>query len=153
MRNSTRLLTLLTLVIASLFLFGTVYAGNDDPTRTGFVDLDGDGFNDNMKDSDDDGIPNVVDEDKGLAQGEGTANKGETANMYSNKHAYEYAEQLQLVHEIKHELFEERKGEFMGEVDEEHGSWGGAGEDNLNPEWSDESGPTQDVGHKGEGGK
>lgn len=145
MKNSTKLLTLLTLVIAGLFLFGTAYAGNDDPARTGFVDLDGDGINDNQKDSDDDGIPNSVDEHEGQAIGEGTANQGETANAY----AYKYAEQLQVEHLLKYTLFEERKGEFAGDVPEEVGSWGDSGEASLVPEWS-ASGPVQDVGHKGE---
>ena len=138
MKNSTRLLTILTLVIAGVFLFGTaVYAGNDDAPKTGFVDVDGDGFNDNMKDSNGDGIPNDM--------GEGSGEMGENANAY----AYEYAEQLKNVHEIKHELFNERKGEFTGEAPEGPASWGDSGEGNLNPEWSDESGSVMDVGHKG----
>ena len=60
MKNSTRLLILL---VAGLFMFSTaVYAGNDAP-RTGFVDLNGDGINDNAKDDDADGIPNSLDAD------------------------------------------------------------------------------------------
>ncbi len=149
MKNSTRLLTLITLVIAGLFLFGTAYAGNDEAPRTGFVDLNGDGFNDNAKDDDGDGIPNCLDEDMGNGDGEGSANKGETANAYSYKYAYKYAEQLKNLHQIKHLLFNDRKAEFSGDVPEEHGSWGDSGEANLNPEWSEESGSTQDVGHKG----
>jgi hypothetical protein len=153
MKYSPRLLTLLTLVIAALFLFGTAYAGSEEAKRTGYVDLDGDGFNDNAKDSDGNGIPNYIDENKGSAVAEGSENKGETANAYNYKwaykHAYKYAEQLKYVHQINHELFTDRKAEFKGDVLENHGSWGDAGEANLNPEWSDESGPTEPVGHKG----
>ncbi|UCG63338.1 MAG: hypothetical protein JSV52_03750 [Candidatus Zixiibacteriota bacterium] len=151
MKNATRLFTLITLVIASLFLFGTAYASNGQGQGEGFVDLNGDGFNDNANapDDDGDGIPNCIDEDYVSGDGEGSANKGENANAYSYSNANEYAEQLKNDHELKYLLFNVRKAEFKGEVPEVHGSWGDSGEANLNPEWSETSGPAQDVGHKG----
>ena len=148
MKNSTRLLTILTLVVAGLFLFGSaVYAGNEDAPKKGFVDVDGDGFNDNMKDSDHDGIPNCIDEDMAAVEGEGSGEKSEEANSYM--YAYKYAEQLKNLHQLKYELFNERKGEFAGEVPDEVGAWADGGEANLNPTWCDESGSVMDVGHKG----
>ncbi|UCD62609.1 MAG: hypothetical protein JSW34_07510 [Candidatus Zixiibacteriota bacterium] len=94
MRNSNRMLTLLVVLVAGLFLFGTtVYAGNEEPTRQGFVDLNGDGFNDNMKDSDADGIPNAVDDDFAKS-GEGT-DKEANAYAYQKENAYQNAYQYQ----------------------------------------------------------
>lgn len=65
--------TLLLLTTISIFIFTSLSVLAQDSTRTkdgkqqkhgtGFVDLDGDGYNDNAPDHDGDGIPNGLDPD------------------------------------------------------------------------------------------
>jgi hypothetical protein len=128
MKNSTRLLTLLTMVIAALFLFGTAYAGSEDAPRKGFVDLDGDGINDNMKDGDGDGIPNFIDGDY-LKSLDGSA----YMNAYQTKEQFkeQVREKAQLTfhwrtHERSKELFQNQYG-VLGE-----GSQSGQMNENAN---------------------
>ncbi len=130
MKNSTRILTLL---IAGVFFFGTaVYAGNDDAQRTGFVDLNGDGINDNMKDANGDGIPDQ------LAAGD----DGNTyMNAYQSKE--QAAEHYQLTfhwrtHEMSKELFQYQY---------QYGALGDGGQVN-NQNASKGSGDTGDKGGK-----
>ncbi|UCG62411.1 MAG: hypothetical protein JSV52_03755 [Candidatus Zixiibacteriota bacterium] len=111
MKFSTRILTLL---IAVLFLFGTaVYAGNDNAERTAFVDLNGDGINDNMKDGNGDGIPDRLEAD---------LEAGDDGNTYMNasQSKEQVAEQYQLTfhwrtHEMSKELFQYQYGGTIGD--------------------------------------
>lgn len=99
MRNSTRFLTLLTLVIASLFLIGTVYAGDGQGEQKGFIDLNGDGINDNMKDDDADGIPNCVDADYVM-----TADGSNNQNANQNQNKEQYEKQIKNQYQYKKQI-------------------------------------------------
>ncbi|MEW6411579.1 MAG: hypothetical protein AB1483_03795 [Candidatus Zixiibacteriota bacterium] len=132
MKSTTRLLTLLTLLVAATFLFGTaVYAGNDEGGQKGFVDLNGDGFNDNMKDDDGDGIPNCIDEDYVKeCDGEGTMTKS------GNTYAYNFQYKLQPKHMVqsRHMVFSERKAMLEGVTPEDPmGNAGSIGQGSFNP--------------------
>ena len=148
MKNSTRFLTLLTLVIAGLFLFGTaVYAGNDDGGQKGFIDLNGDGFNDNMKDDDGDGIPNCVDEDyvkDGDGEGTGTANKN------GNVYAYNFQLQPKWMVQSRHNQFYKAMNEIQGETPEGGlGNAGEIGEGIHNPGMSENATKPENAGSNG----
>ena len=147
MKNSTRLLTLMTLVIAGLFLFGTAYAGNDEAPRTGYVDLNGDGINDNAKDDDGDGIPNCIDEDY-VKSGEGTANQN--GNLYA--YNFQYKLQPKWMVQSQWVMFQQRKAKISGETPEDPlGNAGIIGDGIHNPGMSDnalKTGPV-DAGHNG----
>ena len=95
--------TTLTLLVATL-LTGNVLATDtqlQNPTKTdpatpiqhgpNFVDLDGDGFNDNAPDFDQDGIPNGMDSDwsrqrdgKGRGQRDSSGNNYRRGNRYGD---------------------------------------------------------------------
>lgn len=100
MMSTIRSMLTLALVIAFVsFLPGTVSAQTCDSTRSKFVDLNGDGFNDKALDHDGDGIPNGQDPDfiKGPKDGSGAmheyqkgeavqaANQGETQPMVQTR--------------------------------------------------------------------
>ena len=148
MKNSTRLLTLMTLIIAGLFLFGTAYAANDDAPRTGFVDLNGDGFNDNAKDDDGDGIPNCIDEDFEKSAEEGTQNMNGDTYTYN----YQLMAQPKWMVQAQHVLFQQRKAMISGETPEEPlGNAGLVGDGIHNPAMNEnalKTGP-EDAGHNG----
>lgn len=136
MKNSTRFLTLLTMVIASLFLFGTAYAGNGQGEQKGFVDLNGDGFNDNMKDDDGDGIPNCVDEDFVKDSENGT--KTQSGKLYA--YNFQYRLQPKNMLTSRHMLFAERKAMLHGETPTETmGNAGSLGDGTFNPGMSDQA--------------
>ena len=115
MKNSTRLLILL---VAGLFMFSTaVYAGNDAP-RTGFVDLNGDGINDNAKDDDADGIPNNLDADFLKSEdGSNNQNTNQSKEQFKEQSKEQSKEMEQLTfhwrtHEQSKELFQNQYGEL-----------------------------------------
>ncbi len=148
MKNSTRFLTLLTLVIAGSFLFGTaVYAGNDDGGQKGFVDLNGDGFNDNMKDDDGDGIPNCIDEDyEKICDGDGDG----SMNQYQYRYAHNFQLQPKWMVQSRHSQFNQAKWEVSGETPVEgHGNAGEIGEGIHNPGMSENATKPEDAGHNG----
>lgn len=156
MRNSTRLMLLLTLVIAGLFLVGTVYAGNDEAKREGFVDLNGDGFNDNMKDDDADGIPNCIDEDYVKEGNEGKEGSEGTANKNGNNYAYNFQYKPQPKHMLQscHVLFAERQAQINGETPTEPmGNAGALGDGTFNPGMSDIASQVKPEGAGHNGGK
>ena len=73
------------MLFAALFLFGpTVGAQTCDGNGKNFVDLDGDGFNDNAPDADGDGIPNGLDPDYIKHEQDGDGYK----NLYQYKHMF-----------------------------------------------------------------
>jgi len=64
MKTLTASLSALALIVGLTFISGgAVQAQTCDSTRAGFVDMNGDGFNDNAPDHDGDGIPNGQDPD------------------------------------------------------------------------------------------
>lgn len=64
MKTLTAYLSVLALIVGMIFISsGSVLAQTCDSTRAGFVDRNGDGFNDNAPDHDGDGIPNGHDPD------------------------------------------------------------------------------------------
>jgi hypothetical protein len=64
MKTLTAFLSVLALLAGMIFISGAaVSAQTCDSTRAGFVDMNGDGFNDNAPDHDGDGIPNGQDPD------------------------------------------------------------------------------------------
>jgi len=143
MRNSTRFLTLLTLVIASLFLIGAAYAGNGQGEQKGFVDVNGDGFNDNMKDDDGDGIPNCVDEDYVKDSENGT--KTQSGSLYAYNFQYRLQPKTMLC--ARHIVFGERKAQLNGETPTETmGNAGSLGDGEFNPGMADQA-----TSHKPEG--
>lgn len=147
MKNTSRLITLMTLVIAGLFLFGTAYAGNDGAPRTGYVDLNGDGINDNAKDDDGDGIPNCLDEDFVKSE-DGTANKN--GNTYTYNFQYKLQPKWQV--QSKWVMFQQSKNKVSGETPEvPFGNAGIIGDGIHNPGMNVnaiKTGPV-DAGHNG----
>lgn len=133
MKHSTRILILLT---AGLFLFGSaVYAGNDNGERTAFVDLNGDGLNDNMKDGNGDGIPDRLEAD---------FEAGDDGNTYMNAYQSkeQAAEHFQITfcwrtHTMSKELFQNQY---------QYGALGDGGQVNQNS--SNGSGDTGNNGGK-----
>ncbi len=64
MKTLTTSLSVLALIVGLTFISGgSALAQTCDSTRSGFVDMNGDGFNDNAPDHDGDGIPNGQDPD------------------------------------------------------------------------------------------
>ncbi len=151
MRKSTRFLTLLTLVIASLFLIGTANAGDGQGEQKGFVDLNGDGFNDNMKDDDGDGIPNCVDEDYVKDSGDGTEDG--TMTQSGNMYTYNLHNKLQSMYKITscHMVFTERQAKLNGETPTDMGNAGALTDGTFNPGISDltSQGKPEEAGQSG----
>jgi hypothetical protein len=80
MKTTTAFLSALALIIGLMFVpIGSASAQTCDSTRAGFVDMNGDGFNDNAPDHDGDGIPNGQDPDWIMNPQDGTG--------YQHKHA------------------------------------------------------------------
>jgi hypothetical protein len=73
MKLKNIMLTALTIVGLAMLTSPAIQAQTCDGTGTNFVDLNGDGFNDNAPDHDGDGIPNGLDADyvKGAQDGSG----------------------------------------------------------------------------------
>lgn len=116
MKNTTKLMVALMLVAAGLFLFGpAAYAQNEDGQK-GFVDLNGDGFNDNAPDADGDGIPNGLDEDyvKHAEDGDGYKNQNQNGNLTQNSYKFENQHMVQA----RHMMFSERRAMIQGESSE-----------------------------------
>lgn len=116
MKNTTKLMVALMLVAAGLFLFGpSVYAQSADSLK-GFIDLNGDGFNDNAADADGDGIPNGLDEDwvKKAEDGDGYKHQNKNGNLTQNAYKFENQNMVQA----RHMMFAERRAMIQGESSE-----------------------------------
>ena len=91
--KTTMTLTLSFLFVAAMIFMGPTgaMAQTCEGDGTNFVDLDGDGFNDNAPDHDGDGIPNGLDPDyiknaqDGTGLQKGKLNRGTKANLQQSK--------------------------------------------------------------------
>ena len=80
--KTTKLLTAFIMLAAAALLFAPATdAQTCDSTKGNFVDLNGDGYNDNAPDADGDGIPNGLDPDYIKSEKDGNGNQYRKGNL------------------------------------------------------------------------
>ncbi len=124
-----------------------------DNMKTNFIDLDGDGFNDNAPDHDGDGIPNSIDQDyrklaqKGINQQNGNLAKHNNANSIKDKlHKFQMRKRFGFMDRSR---FQFRTGrDFSNHTTFDHRMFDGSGP-NGGSDIHDGKGPHRRRGHDG----
>jgi len=109
MKTRNIVLTALAIISVAFLASPAALAQTCDGSGSNFVDLDGDGFNDNAPDHDNDGIPNGLDEDYVSNPQDGSGyQKGKAADKSATEPAQKKA--MTKTQKFKGDMFQKRVG-------------------------------------------